>query len=434
MDPFVPIAFLIVAGIGIVSAIASRNNWKEVAAELGLEYSGFQHSMTGSIVGFPIEIKKHKHSIEVSLSPHGIPDSLRLNAEGILSNILSGRDIEVGCPNFDARTHISSRARNAEAKVSALLDYKTRQVVSRVVVNRGAKVAEGKIMLDTSMKIEGAVPLVREFVILAHHLQMNHSEIPGRLASNALRDPVSAVRLCNLTHLQQSYRNRPEAAETSRALLDSRQHPIRLAAAIFLGQEGRAVVREMALSDRVPTDLRIKALRNLSNGSKRKEMIEIATTLLSDYGMIRRTAIQCLGSLRHAPAINSLVALLGTGDIGTTLEIVKALQNIGEPSAETALTGLLGTVPNRAKTAVIEALGTLGTIKAVEPLHELTEQRRFRRPARVAIDSIQSRLGDVESGRLSLAPTIDPEGALSLAGAPEKAGGLSLDDEDNDPR
>ena len=70
----------------------------------------------------------------------------------------------------------------------------------------------------------------------------------------------------------------------------------------------------------------------------------------------------------------------------------------------------------------------------VEPLHELTEQRRFRRPARAAIDSIQSRLGDVESGRLSLAPTIDPEGALSLAGAPEKAGGLSLDDEQNDPR
>ena len=78
--------------------------------------------------------------------------------------------------------------------------------------------------------------------------------------------------------------------------------------------------------------------------------------------------------------------------------------------------------------AAVEALAKLGTVRAVEPLFELAKKMRFGPSARTAIDSIQSRLGDVEAGRLSLAPTIDPDGALSLAGDPEKAGGLSLDE------
>ena len=146
--------------------------------------------------------------------------------------------------------------------------------------------------------------------------------------------------------------------------------------------------------------------------------------------MVQRMAIQCLGRLRPCPPVGSLVALLGTSDLATTLEVIQALQNIGDPAPEGGLIELLeDDVPNRVKSAAIDALGRLGTIRAVEPLHELAKRLRFKRSAQGAIDSIQSRLGDVESGRLSLAPTIDPLGALSLAGDTDKAGGLSLDDD-----
>lgn len=432
MEPIVVLVVLVGAAIALASSLAGGNRWKEVAAELGLQFSqGFQQSLSGSIEGFSILVRQHKHTIEVRLSSGGaIPRSITLNAEGILRNVFGGRDIEIGCPMFDGQTHISARwGDNAEADVAALLDHDTREVVSHVVVGRGAKVDQGDITLNTSMTIDQVAAVVRDFVLLARHLTMDFSEVPGRLASNALGDPVAAVQLRNLTLLQQGFRNRPEAAETSRALLESRHHPIRLAAALFLGEEGQAVVREMALSARVLTDLRIKALHHLWARSEREDMIEMATALLADWdAMIQRMAIQCLGRQRHAASLESLVGFLESGDVATVLEAVRALESIGDPAAEGALLRVLLNAPNRVKSATIEALATLGTIRAVEPLHGLAERGRFKRAARGAIESIQSRLGDVESGRLSLAPTIDPDGALSLAADPEKAGGLSLEE------
>ncbi len=436
MEPLLPIIMLIGGGIAIASALAGGSRWKEIAAELGLEYSGgFQRTISGAINGFPIKIKQQKHGVDIRLSGNGaFSSSLRLNSEGFLSTIFDGRDIEIGCPSFDARTQILSGGRNPAAEVAALLDHKTREVVSRVVVSGGAKVSRGDITLVTKTSIGNVVPEIHDLVRLARHLKMEKSEIPGRLAANALHDPVSSVQLRNLTLLQQRHRDSPEATRTSNALLESPKQAIRLAAAMFLGREGHTVVRSISLSENAETDLRVKAIRHLSNEADREDIIEIATALLEDKSdMIQRMAVQSLGRVRHRPALDSLVALLRTEDVATSLEIVKAIERIGDPSAETALIELLGRDSNRVKTAVIEALGRLGTVRAVEPLYEFTKRMRFKRSARVAIDSIQSRLGDVESGRLSLAPTIDPDGALSLAGDPEKAGGLSLDEEGDRP-
>lgn len=197
---------------------------------------------------------------------------------------------------------------------------------------------------------------------------------------------------------------------------------------MFLGPEGHPVVREMAVSTSVFSDIRTKALRHLLAGYDRREMIELATSLLGDrYNTVQRMAVQCLGRLRYAPALDSLLSILKTADVATQLEVLKAIESIGEPSAEGPLLLLLAEAPDRVKTAAVEALGALGTIRAVEPLHILAERGKFKRTARRAIASIQSRLGNVEAGRLSLASTVDPAGALSIAGDPGKAGGLSLD-------
>ena len=158
-------------------------------------------------------------------------------------------------------------------------------------------------------------------------------------------------------------------------------------------------------------------------------MIEITMNLLADRSTrVRRKAIQYLGRLRHRPTLKYIIPLLKSEGIATSLVIIKAIERIDDPDTEDALIELLDDSPDRVRAAAIETLSRIGTVKAVEPLYELSKQRGFKRPARVAIDSIQSRLGDVEAGRLSLAPNVDTDGALSLAGDPEKSGGLSLEE------
>lgn len=433
MEPLFPLIVLFGVGVAVAAGIAGTSSWKEVAAQLGLEYRSFlQRTLSGTVDGFHVSIRQQKHHIDIKVSGPSIRESLKLSKEGFLSGVLGGRDIEIGCPSFDANTYISSYSRNSEAEVAALLDSTTRKLVSQHVVGEGAKVSGGEITHSKTNAIKEVPRLVKGFVLLARRLDIQPSEIPARLSANALKDPLSSVRLRNLTLLQERFRSSEVAASTSTALLDDSHPSIRLAAAMFLGSEGLRVVREIAETRRALIDVRIKALQHLERAARPEDLIEIASTLLTENDLrLKRMGISSLGGLKHRPSLQSIIALLGTEDDATTLVIIKAIENIGDSSAEAALIGLLDHPNNRVKIAAIEALAKVGTITAVEPLHGLTRRLGLKRSARVAIDSIQSRLGDVESGRLSLAPAIDSDGGLSLAGDPEKAGGLSLDEQDD---
>lgn len=423
-----PLLIIIIAGIAIAGAFAGSSSWKEVASKLDLEYTNFfQRQLEGVVDGFGVTVRQQKHHIDIHVRSESIRKTINLSKEGFLSGILGGRDIEIGCPTFDANTFISSYSRNSEAEVSAILDEETRELVSRYVVRAGAKVAGGQITHSKSNSINDAPRIIKGLIKLARHLSMENFEIAGRLAKNALEDPLSSVRLRNLTLLQEQFRSGKEALETSVALLHDANDSIRLAAAMFVGEEGIRVVLDIAQSRDVLIDLRIKALQHLASETRSEELIGISEALLTEKDpRLQRMGIHALGRMQHRPALDSLIALLDSREVPTILEVVKAIESIGDSSAEPALVGLLDRENDRATAAAIDALARIGTITAVEPLHGLTKRLGFKRSARLAIDSIQSRLGDVEAGRLSLAPTIDPEGALSLTGDPEKAGGLSL--------
>ena len=428
MEPFVIVAVIgIVFGLGFLGG----KGWKEVAAELGLHYSnGFQRQMTGIIGGFDVRVTQEKHHINISVSGHNsIRETIKLTKEGFLSGVIGGRDIEIGCPSFDANTYISSYFRNSETEISALLDDKTRAIISKVVVKDGAKVSGGCITYNKVHSIDSVPLAIHKLIKLGRHLTMRSTQIPERLAHNARYDAISSVRLRNLTLLQERYSNRKETHDTSSALLIDPNHSIRLAAAMFMGPSGLSVVQKIAHSRRALVDVRIKALQHLVREAKQEDMIEITMNLLADRSTrVRRKAIQYLGRLRHRPTLKYIIPLLKSEGIATSLVIIKAIERIDDPDTEDALIELLDDSPDRVRAAAIETLSRIGTVKAVEPLYELSKQRGFKRPARVAIDSIQSRLGDVEAGRLSLAPNVDTDGALSLAGDPEKSGGLSLEE------
>jgi hypothetical protein len=95
------------------------------------------------------------------------------------------------------------------------------------------------------------------------------------------------------------------------------------------------------------------------------------------------------------------------------------------PRSELALLQLLADEEAEVQTAAAEALGAVGSVAAVEPLLPLTKgfgRGSLRQAARGAIASIQSRLGDVEAGRLSLAEE-ELSGSVTLVDEQAAIGG-----------
>jgi HEAT repeat protein len=79
------------------------------------------------------------------------------------------------------------------------------------------------------------------------------------------------------------------------------------------------------------------------------------------------------------------------------------------------------------KIAAVHALGEVGTATSVEPLLAYTKDllpSELKRAARAAIARIQTRFGDVDAGRLSVAELEQHEGALSISA---EGGELSLE-------
>ena len=433
-DPvFGPLVALIGVGVGIFFAIRAHREWKAAAKELGLEITGFLmfQEMRGEIDGFRIRIRprgKHGH-IRIEVDGQGaIPHALSLGAENIFTRSLDGEDIQTGHPAFDYRARIFGKPEEAVA----LLDPATRDLVQREVVDEGARVDGGKVSL-VHRGMSGVPDLVRRLVALGQRLSIVPGEVPGRLARNAAEDSLSSVRLRNLTLLQERF---PEAAETmaaSRAALASDQPNLRLAAARFLGAEGLDAAGALALSAEVEADLRRQALQHFFRHADAGRAVPVLERLAAATPPpeLLPALVEAAGRLRHVPTLERLLEQAdGLGDAAAA-SLAGAVAGAGDAAAEEGLLRLLAREAAEVRAAAARALGQVGSVRAVEPLLALTTgllaSPSVKQAAREAVASIQSRLGDAEAGRLSLAIPTGDAGALSLAGGEGAPGGeLSL--------
>ena len=101
---------------------------------------------------------------------------------------------------------------------------------------------------------------------------------------------------------------------------------------------------------------------------------------------------------------------------GAVEKAARAIVRVSKSDAEEMLLQLLEW--EHISAIAVELLARVGTVQAVEhllPLADawLTKPRR-RAAAKAAIQAIQARLGDVDEGRLSVAP-VEDEGGLSVA-------------------
>jgi hypothetical protein len=411
----------------LIGGYSERRDWQTAAARLRMGFTpGIRYHISGSRQGFQVSIEPAGNDLTVVVSGDGrIPAELELGPETALSRTLAS-DIATGDGTFDYYTRVTG----SETIAVALLGSRTRALVYDAV-QRGVTVKNSSIS-HRAASLDKLPGVVDQMVDLATRLALEPHDIPARLADNALHDPLSeAIRLRNLELLLERYGDHEAAARTARTALQLGDRSLRLAAAVFLGNEGIAAVCELARSEPHTDHIRLAAIEHLTRASWAEKAIPVLVELLeSEAELVRRAAVVGLGKFRHAAAAPELRAMIRDQGALTIKAIAEALGRIGDRAAEPDMILLLRDADPEVVEAAARALGRIGSAAAVEPLLPLIEHVQpppLRRAAREAIDRIQARLAGAEHGQLSVAAAEDHEGALSRADKEQEGGELSLE-------
>jgi HEAT repeat protein len=280
---------------------------------------------------------------------------------------------------------------------------------------------------DVPERIAEALDVTLE---LARRLR-GSDELPARLARTVRADPLGDLRLRSLQALLETFPRSPHARDAASAALQDPRAEVRLHAALVLGSEGRAVLEELACSERTPDEAAARALREVGRGLAVPRLVEL-------LGRARRApklatvgaCIESLGRAGDPGAAAALAPLLDSGNEEQAAAAARALAEVGGPAAESPLLARVATATaSPLVVEVVRALGRVGSAAAVPLLRragERLEDGEVSRAALQAIAEIQSRLTDAAPGQLSLSSA--DAGQVSLAGGHD-AGRLSIPDE-----
>jgi hypothetical protein len=133
---------------------------------------------------------------------------------------------------------------------------------------------------------------------------------------------------------------------------------------------------------------------------------------------MRVAAVKAAGSAKDVAPLLARPELAITTEAELGLALAEVLGDRGGAAAEPMLLNLLKADALEVKVASAKALGQVGTVRSVEPLLPFTQglfaDGALKDAARAAIRGIQSRLGEAQSGGLSVVDERVGEGALSL--------------------
>ncbi|MEY2932866.1 MAG: hypothetical protein RL033_3615, partial [Pseudomonadota bacterium] len=363
-----------------------------------------------------------------------IPRNLQLRAGSLLRSagrlVEGSTDLVLGDPDFDRQAELTA----LDAYTCAALSSAARERVLTLLRWRGW-VQQGQVTCQTNWEQEQergqSQAALRNAIALARQLSVPPDALHQRLAQNALEDPEPAVRLQNLRFLVATETHTPPEllASTARSLLRD-VYSVRLLAAQQLGVEGQAALRGLAADGNARLDQRLAAVHSLGQGAT-PDLAGLRALLDSPPSAELLTAALAAVPATGATLVDSVLGCTQSTYAAVRVAAAQALGVLAQPHTEPALLRLLADPSTEVQQASAEALGALGSVAAVEPLLPLTEsllRPQLRQAARGAIGRIQSRLGSVEAGRVSLAEPHELAGALDLAdtSAAVRAGELSL--------
>jgi hypothetical protein len=364
-----------------------------------------------------------------------IPRHLSLQRDSALRSMarwVEGRDVPIGDPAFDELIEVPA----VDAHVCAALSYQARRQLTQLL-GWGGYVQDGMVACSSTWTVEhnhSLSPLLHSVALLARLLSVPRSKLPERLAYNAANDPQPQVRLQNLRFLVASDTGAPPelVASTAAALLGDEHTPVRLLAVKHAGQPGHAVLRALIADTELDLSLRAQAVDTLGRHPV-PDLDGLRAVLVSAYAPeVTMAALAVIGWSSDAALIEAVLSCTRNEHEGVRAEAARVLGRLAQPQTEPLLIQLLRDPASDVQHASAEALGLFGSVAAVEPLLPLAEslvRPRLRQAARGAIGRIQSRLGDVEAGRLSLSNPHDLAGAVDVVDTSAlRAGEVSLAD------
>jgi hypothetical protein len=364
----------------------------------------------------------------------GIPETLAVREESLARSLglVGGRDETSGDAQFDALVELPGM----DAYVCAALSFTARQQL-HALMERGGQVHKGRVEFERRVPVSHdrnwLVLLCKSLSRLGNALSVTPDSLHGRLADNATHDPIAGVRLKNLHFLTDPSTRTPEGlvASTARAVLSDVSAPVRLLAARQLPAEGGPVLRALVTDARLGTGLRVEALQALDERGV-PEAALLSTLLSTAPPELATAALSVIVARRLEGLSVAVVECAHQEHAGVRAAAARALGTLPVADAQGVLLRLLSDPSADVQYASAESLGAIGSVAAVERLLPVAEglgRTQLRQAARAAIGRIQSRLGHVEAGRISLADERSLAGALALAEAPAlRVGELSLAD------
>ena len=366
-----------------------------------------------------------------------IPRHLSLQRDSALRSVarwVEGQDVPIGDPAFDDLIELPA----VDAHVCAALCYQARGQLTKLL-GWGGSVQDGRVVCSSTWSVEhnrSLSLLIRSVGSLARLLSVPLGKVPERLAHNAVNDPAPDVRLQNLRFLIARDTGAPAelVATTAASLLGDVHAPVRLLAAEHAGEAGHAVLRALAADTQLDRSLRVRAVESLGRHPL-PDLDGLRAVLVSTHPPeLTIAALAVIGWSSDAALIEAVLSCARSEHDGVRAEAARVLGRLAQPQAEPILIQLLGDPAADVQHASAEALGMFGSVAAVEPLLPLADslvRPRVRQAARGAIGRIQSRLGDVEAGRVSLADPRDLAGAVDVVDTSAlRVGEVSLAEED----
>jgi hypothetical protein len=393
--------------------------WRAVAPTLQLDFQSTpQLSLQGSVEDLPVNVHsflhKEEHYTRILVTP-----SLSPQLEMFFIAYESGHHFVDGLqrcnpsyqPKQMKRYDHNFMALGDEEAIIALLDENTRQAISDLVEPAGTlHVRKGLINFEREGLYESDEVLanaIQQLVQLGRQFDLTPETIPAQLLANYQRDTSASIRIRNVQWLLTHHKHTPEAKRAQAELLDDPMPEVRLFGAMQRGEEGFPQIKELADNPETPQEIRINALKYL------------AGHIVEEQSMY---AVKVMLILLQASEVNQVAII----------PIARAIERFGGAIEESTCLELLQWNAHPKVAYAVQAAGARllaknGTITAIPPLKECSKSRNkeLKKAAEQAILHIQTRLGDVEAGRLSLLEESDHEGALSTT---EDIGAVSLID------
>jgi hypothetical protein len=332
------------------------------------------------------------------------------------------RGLSVGDAAFDPAFDL----RGQRVGVQALLGSEVRRLLLAVFGGKApaaelVTLADGRLVAQAddgapAKRVERLTAVVGSLLAIAEGL-LPEEALEERLAENARRDPLPSVRLRCLETLLEERPDHAATAAAVRAALADADPGVRLAAALALPAEGRAILLEVA-RDPASSDAVASRALAFAGSAIEGDALELVLADALAAGKDATVAV-CLDGLardgvRRVPA---MAALLESEIASRAAAAARALGATGAPAAAPALARALAHADASVREAAAVSLGRVGAttddvlaLRQAEAAHPW--DGTFLRAVREGIASVQSRIVGADHGQLALAQAA---GEVSLA-------------------